>query len=57
MDFGQLAHRDSNSDTVLCLKTNANKMCHFGIGELVAVSTIKQPNESRPFQIYEGLAM
>jgi Domain of unknown function (DUF4372)/Transposase DDE domain len=57
MSFGQLTHRESISDTVLCLKANANKMYHVGIGEVGAVSTITRANESRSFQIYEDLAM
>lgn len=57
MAFGQLTHRESISDTVLCLKANANKMYHLGIGEVVAVSTITRANEGRTFQIYEDLAM
>jgi len=57
MVFGQLTHRESISDTVLCLKANANKMYHLGIGEVGAVSTITRANESRSFQIYEDLAM
>jgi hypothetical protein len=57
MAFGQLTHRESISDTLLCLKANANKMYHLGIGEVVAVSTITRANESRTFQIYEDLAM
>lgn len=57
MAFGQLTHRESISDTVLCLKANANKMYHLGIGEVVAVSTITRANENRTFQIYEDLAM
>jgi hypothetical protein len=57
MAFGQLTHRESISDTVLCLKANANKMYHLGIGEIVAVSTITRANESRSFQIYEDLAL
>jgi hypothetical protein len=57
MAFGQLTHRESISDTVLCLKANANKMYHLGIGEVVAVSTVTRANESRSFQIYEDLAM
>jgi hypothetical protein len=42
---------------MLCLKANADKMYHLGIGEVVAVSTITRANESRSFQIYEDLAM
>ena len=57
MSFGQLTHRESISDTVLCLKANANKMYHLGIGEVVAISTITRANENRSFQIYEDLAM
>jgi len=57
MAFGQLTHRESISDTMLCLKANADKMYHLGIGEVVAVSTITRANESRCFQIYEDLAL
>src|SRR5450631_1235796 len=57
MAFGQMTHRESISDTMLCLKANAAKMYHLGIGEVVAVSTITRANESRSFQIYEDLAM
>lgn len=34
MAFGQLTHRESLSDTVLCLKANENKLYHLGIGEV-----------------------
>ena len=57
MAFGQLTHRESISDTVLCLKANADKMYHLGIGPVVAVSTITRANEARSFQIYEDLCM
>jgi len=57
MAFGQMTHRENISDTMLCLKANAAKMYHLGIGEVVAVSTITRANESRSFQIYEDLAM
>lgn len=56
MAFGQLTHRESISDTMMCLKANAGKMYHLGIGEVVAVSTITRANENRSFQIYEDLA-
>jgi hypothetical protein len=36
MAFDQLTHRESISDAILCLKANADKMYHFGIGEVVA---------------------
>ena len=57
MAFGQLTHRESIADIVLCLKANANKTYHLGIGEVVAVSSITRANEGRSFQIYEDLAM
>ena len=57
MAFGQLTHRESISDTMLCLKANADKMYHLGIGDVVAVSTITRANESRCFKIYEDLAL
>jgi hypothetical protein len=57
MAFGQLTHRESISDTMMCLKANAGKMYHLGIGEVVSVSTITRANENRSFQIYEDLAM
>jgi len=57
MGFGQLTQRESISDTILCLKANANKMYHFGIGDVVAVSTITRANENRSCLIYEELAM
>jgi hypothetical protein len=42
---------------MMCLKANADKMYHLGIGEVVAVSSITRANESRLFKIYEDLAM
>ena len=57
MAFGQLTHRESISDTILCLKANANKMYHIGIGNVVSVSTITRANETRSAHIYEELAM
>jgi hypothetical protein len=57
MAFGQLTHRESISDTMLCLRANSAKMYHIGIGEVVAVSTITRANEHRSFKIYEELAM
>ena len=40
MAFGQLTHRESLSDTMLCLKANTGKLYHLGIGNSVSVSTI-----------------
>jgi hypothetical protein len=57
MSFGQLTRRESISDTILCLKANAGKMYHLGIGEVVAKSTLTKANENRSCLIYEELAM
>lgn len=57
MAFGQLTHRESLSDTMMCLQANADKMYHLGIGEVVAKSTLTKANENRDYQIYQGLAM
>jgi hypothetical protein len=57
MTFGQLTHRESLSDTMLCLNANANKMYHLGIGKVVSLSTITRANQTRSFQIFEDLAM
>jgi hypothetical protein len=57
MAFGQLTHRESISDTIMCLRANASKMYHLGIGDVVAISTITRANESRSYLIYEELAM
>src|SRR3954454_4190072 len=47
MAFGQLTHRESISDTVLCLKANANKMYHrsFQIYEDLAMLLIKEAKQ------------
>lgn len=57
MSFGQLTHRESISDLMLCLKANPQKLYHLGIGSSVAVSTLTRANENRSYQIYEDLAM
>lgn len=57
MAFGQLTHRESLSDTIMCLKANGTKMYHMGIGEVVSKSTLSTANENRSYQIYSDLAM
>lgn len=57
MAFGQITHRESLSDTILCLKANADKMYHLGIGEIVSITTLSRANENRPFLIYQDLTM
>ncbi len=57
MAFGQLTHRESLSDTIVCLKANADKAYHLGIGSIVAKSTLSTANENRSYCIYQDLAM
>lgn len=57
MAFGQLTHRESLSDTILCLKANDDKTYHLGIGDVVAKSTLSSANENRSYLIYYDLAM
>ncbi len=56
MVFGQLTHRESLSDTILCLKANANKLYHIGIGEAIAKSTSSTANENRDWRIFADFA-
>lgn len=57
MAFGQLTHRESMRDTMLCLKANATKVYHLSIGKVVSLSTVTRANRSRPCRIYEDLAV
>ncbi len=57
MSFGQLTHRESLSDAILCLTANSNKLYHVGIGEIVSKSTLSKANENRNWRIYADLAM
>jgi Domain of unknown function (DUF4372)/Transposase DDE domain len=56
MVFGQLTHRESLSDTILCLKVNANKLYHIGIGEAIVKSTLSTANENRDWRIFSDFA-
>lgn len=57
MAFGQLTHRESLSDTILCLRANAGKLYHLGIGQAIAKSTLSNANESRDCRIFSEIAM
>lgn len=56
MAFGQLTHRESLSDTVLCLSQMDAKLYHLGIGKAVSKSTLSIANEKRDWRIYADLA-
>ena len=55
--FGQLTHRESMSDTMLCLKLNADKLYHLGIGKVVNKSTLSRANEKRHWQIFQDFGL
>lgn len=57
MAFGQLTHRESMSDTALCLKLHSRKLYHLGIGKPFDKSTISRANESRDWRIFYDFAM
>ena len=57
MAFGQLTHRESLSDTILCLRANTSKLYHLGIGQAIAKSTLSNANESRDCRIFSEMAM
>jgi len=57
MAFGQLTHRESLSDTVLCIRTNSNKLYHLGIGSAISKSTLSKANENRDWHIYQNFAL
>lgn len=56
MSFGQLTHRESLSDTALCLKLHRGKLYHLGIGKPFNKSTISRANESRDWRIFQDFA-
>ena len=55
--FGQLTHRESMSDTMLCLKLNADKLYHLGIGKIVNKSTLSRANEKRDWHIFQDFGL
>jgi len=57
MSFGQLTHRESLSDTVLCIQANAKKLYHLGIGSAISKSTLSKANENRDWRIYRDFAL
>ena len=57
MTFGQLTHRQSLSDTVLCMKLQNDKLYHLGIGKAFDKSTISRANESRDWRIFRNFGL
>ncbi len=57
MSFGQLTHRESLSDTVLCIKANSRKLYHLGIGKAIVKSTLSKANENRDWRVFQDFAL
>jgi hypothetical protein len=57
MAFGQLTHRESLSDTVLCLNLHKDKLYHLGIGRSFNKSTISRANEGRDWRIFRDFGL
>lgn len=57
MAFGQLTHRESLSDTALCLQLHSDKLYRLGIGKPFSKSTLSRANESRDWRIYQDFAL
>jgi len=57
MSFGQLTHRESLSDTTLCLRLQKDKLYHLGIGRPFNKSTLSRANESRDWRIFRDFAL
>jgi hypothetical protein len=55
--FGQLTHRESMSDTMLCLKLNSSKLFHLGIGKAFDKSTVSRANENRDWRIFQDFGI
>lgn len=57
MAFGQLTHRESLSDTIVCLRANTSKLYHLGIGQAITKSTLSNANAARDYRIFSEIAM
>jgi hypothetical protein len=57
MAFGQLTHRESLSDTIVCLRANVGKLYHLGIGQAITKSTLSNANAARDYRIFSEIAM
>lgn len=56
MSFGQLTHRESLRDIVICLKAHKEKHYRLGLTHGVSKSTLSDANERRDWRIYFELA-
>ena len=54
--FGQLTHRESLRDIVICLDAQGRKLYHLGFKEAIARSTLADANLKRDWHIYADFA-
>jgi len=57
MIFGQLCHRESLSDLIICLQAQQNKFYHLGMGKGTSKANLAKANENRDYRIYESFAL
>ncbi|MDP3244872.1 MAG: IS4 family transposase [bacterium] len=56
MAFGQLTHRESLRDVVVCLNSKRDALYHIGFRSMIARATLAEANEHRDWRIYRDLA-
>ena len=56
LTFGQLTHRKSLRDIVVCLSAHREKLYHFGFRSLPARNTFAHANEERDWRIWRDYA-
>jgi hypothetical protein len=56
MIFGQLSHRESLSDLIICLQSQQNKSYHLAMGKGTSKANLAKANENRDYRIYESFA-
>jgi transposase len=56
ISFGQLTHRESLRDIVVCLQSHKKILYHLGFRSYISRSTVADANERRDWRIYRDLA-
>jgi len=54
--FGQLTHRESLRDIIVCLEAQEKKLYHLGLSSKVTRSTFSDANQTRNWRIYADFA-
>lgn len=56
MSFGQLTHRESLRDVVICLSSQTKRLYHLGFNSQLVLTTLTRANANRDWRIYRDLA-